>query len=261
MRNLDTEITRSDIARKIRNLRVHRGLTQTELSKLLNLSQNRLSEIERGQGSFTAEQFLVLLKYFNVPLNFFISGKNSHEGSIQNALARLGASHLVESVNLLPSERLEEVEDVVREVLVAADSPRHITALTPILINNIDHLNLTKLWVKLREYGLERRLAWLIENTLDAILRSKNRNLPRRQAAQLQKSEVFLASFLNNVRQKNPSDELEGQEDILGTPILSQKTLQEVRKASSSISRRWGIISNLQPEDFLEALNASHLTS
>ena len=39
---------------------------QSRLARLLGLSQNRLSEIERGEGSFTAEQLIVLLKTFNL---------------------------------------------------------------------------------------------------------------------------------------------------------------------------------------------------
>src|SRR6185436_20500519 len=69
---------RSDVAAKVRALRKARRWTQAELGKRLGLSQARLSEIEGGDGSFTAEQLLLLLKLFNVGASRFVS---SEEGS------------------------------------------------------------------------------------------------------------------------------------------------------------------------------------
>ena len=62
LQSLDKD--RRRIAAKVRELRQSRNWTQAELSKRLQLSQSRLSEIERGAGSFTAEQFLLLLRLF-----------------------------------------------------------------------------------------------------------------------------------------------------------------------------------------------------
>ena len=81
---------RTEIARKIRALREERHWTQADLSKGLGLSQSRFSEIERGQGSFTAEQFLEVLKLFNVPVSHFAVEQGESGSKIQNALARLG---------------------------------------------------------------------------------------------------------------------------------------------------------------------------
>lgn len=93
--------TRAEIAKNVRSLREGRGLTQVELSKRLGLSQGRYSEIERGQGSFTAEQFLEILKIFNVSVSLFASGKTDLGGEFQNALARFGASHVMTQRKLL----------------------------------------------------------------------------------------------------------------------------------------------------------------
>jgi len=106
------EKLRTSIAGKVRQLRTERRWTQAQLAKLLGLSQNRLSEIELGQGSFTAEQLLVVLKTFNVPVDYFASSKASAESQLQNALARLGGSHLFESSEVLPTEALKEVNEV-----------------------------------------------------------------------------------------------------------------------------------------------------
>jgi transcriptional regulator with XRE-family HTH domain len=60
---------RLHIVDKVRALRRARRLTQAELAGKLGLSQARLSEIESGDGSFTAEQLVVILRLFNVGLS------------------------------------------------------------------------------------------------------------------------------------------------------------------------------------------------
>ena len=47
---------RKEIAAGVKALRQKRGWTQKELAELLGLSQNWLSELENGKGSFSAEQ-------------------------------------------------------------------------------------------------------------------------------------------------------------------------------------------------------------
>jgi hypothetical protein len=70
-------------------------------------SQSRLSEIESGGGSFTAEQFLLLLRLLTVGARHFSSERRDMDAELQNALTRLGADHLQEVPDVLPSERLE----------------------------------------------------------------------------------------------------------------------------------------------------------
>ncbi len=250
---------RTEIARKIRALREERHWTQADLSKGLGLSQSRFSEIERGQGSFTAEQFLEVLKLFNVPVSHFAVEQGGSGSKIQNALARLGAIHLHEISDVLPSERLEEAGDVVRETLLGAESPRHITSLAPVLVRNIDRINLNKLHAQFLEYGLERRLAWLIENTLTAVRHELAGGLPRKVAILYGKAEFMLGACLENVpfnrSRRNSVEAL----DILDAQILSEKTLKEVQNSISTISHQWGIATALQPGDFIEALKASRV--
>ena len=155
------------ISTKVKQLRLARSLTQNELAKHLHISQNRLSEIERGGGSFTAEQFLELLRLFNVTASDFVEDNRDPNLELQNALARLGATHLHEST-IVSSLVLVEVQAVVRETLLNG-APRLITALAPVLALHASTLNLPKLYAQLHELGLERRLAWAVENTLDAL--------------------------------------------------------------------------------------------
>lgn len=256
MNALTNDKIRENIARKVRELRRGRRWTQAEFSGRLGLSQSRLSEIERGDGSFTAEQFLVILKLFNVPVSHFVAAEKGIDAELQNALARLGAGHLQEDADVLPSGLLDQVADVVREVLVAADSPRHVTALAPVLVRNVERLSLPRLRLRLAEVGAERRLGWLVANILAALEHVRLTDLPRKEAQTYRRAKVVLGSFLDGW---NPSDPGLGAPDILDHDILSARTLAEVRAANSTISQHWGIVTALQPTDFFEALEASRV--
>jgi hypothetical protein len=139
----------------------------------------------------------------------------------------------------------------VREAIVAAEFPRLITGLAPVLVRNIDGINLKKLHLELAAAGLERRLAWLVENTLEAVRRetpaasTRWRRLYGRARVVL---EAFL-SFLTAEPEAGPR-----APDILDSGIRSKQTLDEVAEESSAISRRWGIVTSLQPENFADAL-------
>lgn len=245
---------RVTVSGKVRRLRQERRWTQARLAALLGLSQNRLSEIERGEGSFTAEQLLVLLRTFNVPVDFFYPGKPAEERQIQNALARLGASHLIESPDVLPSDRLKEASDAIRETLVTAESPRCITGVAPVLVDHIHNLNLNRLKGQLAEVGLDRRLGWTLENTLEAIRGELRRELPRDWLLKYRRAEtalkLFLAPWLAFVGDK------QAPEDILDSVIVSEETVKELRAESSRISRRWRIVSRIRLDDFAHALRS-----
>jgi transcriptional regulator with XRE-family HTH domain len=252
---LSLDKARIQIAKRVRELRKERHWTQAELSKRLQISQGRLSTIEGGGGSFTAEQFLAILKLFNVSATHFVAATADRTSELQNALARLGAQHLKESQDVLPSEQLEKVSDVVRETLVLADSPRLVTALAPVLVRNVDRINLKKLQAELVEVGLGRRLAWLVENTLEAI-REELAHSPRASWARTyRRAEVVLATFLEF---SSPLAAADGVvPDLLDRDIRSKQTREDVASRASAISFRWGIVTSLQTHDFAEALRGA----
>ncbi len=236
-------------------------MSQVELGAQLGLSQGRLSEIERGDGSFTAEQLLVLLKVFNVTVNHFAPAErdagpdSSTQAHLQNALARLGAAHLREEAGVLPTERLAEVTDVIRETLLEG-APRQHTALAPVIVGNIRSIRLRVLWQSLVPLGLERRLGWVLENTLEAALLELTGALRRPWALSYKRAVVVLETFLSGVR---PIVEAERDAplDLLDDTARSAETHRALVAASSMISKRWRIVTDLQPEDFAEALRAA----
>ncbi len=218
----------------------------------LGVSQGRLSQLERGEGSFTAEQFLTVLELFNVGASEFVVRPTEPGAELQNVLARLGAGHLQES-SVLPSERIEEVNDAVRETLVSADAARLVTALAPVLIIHSDSLNLHKLEMDLRRIGLAHRLTWLIENILCAIDLARPLAIPRLQRARRRARAIF-ESYLETAQQPETP---ERSPDLLDANIRSTQTRLQVQAASSDISKRRQIVTAIQPTDFVTALEAA----
>jgi transcriptional regulator with XRE-family HTH domain len=250
---------RTRIAAKVRDLRRSRKWTQAELAKRLQLSQSRLSEIERGTGSFTAEQFLLLLKLFNVTATDFLNEPGEPGLRVQNALARLGALHLQESVRVLPSEQLQDAHAALREAIVDG-SPRLVTSLAPVLARNAIKLNLVKLYAELERLGLERRLLWVAENTLRALELFHGGSEPdRREWARVDRAAELVLQHLLKVMGPSGRDGAPRAvpPDILDTTIRSERTLEDVQRTSSEMSQRWGIVTSLRPEDFLQALRAA----
>lgn len=251
---------RLQITKKVRELRLKKGWSQAKLAELLELSQNRLSEIERGQGSFTAEHLVTILKTFNIPLDFFVKSEITGEEHLQNLLTRLGAGHLQESTNVLPTERIKNAMDTIREVIVSGKSPRLITALAPVIVQYAEPAMLNQLRYQLTDLGFFNRYAWLLENTLTAIARelSDDSKLPKELKLQYRHASEVLQNLLGfrgfNLSRFQPF--LKNRKEIWGIDeeIKSKETFREVQKASSKISKKWGIVTRLQPEDFVEAL-------
>lgn len=250
--------SRQEIARKVRDLRNARGWTQAELAKRLHLSQNRLSEIERGQGSFTAEQFLLILRLFNVTTSDFTSEARDVELDVQNALARHGATQLQESANVLPSEELDTVHNSLREALLLG-SPRLVTGAASVLANHAQRLSLPRLYVELAELGHGRRLAWLVDNTLSALNKLVHHGGSGATTwTQLRRrAELPFRMFLDFAGTQIAPDQPNTTYDVLDATIRTRRTLEEVQRQLSGPSIRWGIVTNLQPQDFVEALKAS----
>lgn len=240
------------VAEKIRELRLERRWTQAELAKLLGISQNRLSELERDKGSFSAEQLILLLETFNVPLSYFVSPVHTDVSStIQNALTRLGAFHLKESQDVLPSERLDQTNYLIRETLIAAESSRQITALLPVFVRNALWVNGIKLRSDFEKLGALNRLGWLFENFKEALKtegglhgRSKYGDAPLVLALTEQ---ACVAP--SQIKPDAPEDVLEPELRGVG-----EKTLQEVRAERSPLSKKWRILTRIQPRDFIHAL-------
>ena len=188
-----------------------------------------------------------------------MSHKGKADQKIQNALARLGATHLSENQDALPSEKLEEVVAVVYETLIAADSSRQIAALGPVIVNYATRPILGKLRIRFNEAGLINRFGWLLANVREAIKSELAESLPREWRKKYAKADLILKNLLYFPRpQLDRKDK--SIEDILDSTIASPESLEDVRESSSDISKKWGIVTRLQPEDFAIALRDARET-
>jgi hypothetical protein len=159
---------------------------------------------------------------------------------------------LRESENALPNER--SLLEVVGDTLAFGES-RLITALAPVLVKNIDELNLPLLRLRLTEAGLERRLGWLIENVLIAVRSELGKTLDRESNKRYRRAamvlEIEIEATGTNVRPGTP--------DLLDPQIRSAKTRNEILAVASLPSRRWAIATRLQPADFEHALELARV--
>lgn len=256
---LDMEATRREIVRKLREVRLARGWSQAELAGRLGLSQARLSVIERGGGTISAEQFVALLALTNLPIEAFVP-RQDPEDEIQNALARLGALHLRELDDVVPTDRFQHVEAAVVETLAAPRSSRFILALAPVVVWNADQLSLTQVNERLSRIGLAARLGWLVEALehalpLAALTRGSEWWRRRRRA------ELVLAEFRARPGAiRPPAESPEAPTDHLDAQLRSIKSLHNEWRNSDALARRWGIATMLGASDFAHALveAASH---
>lgn len=249
---------RGEIGLKLKALREARLISQVELAKRLEISQAGLSKIERGVSSLNTEDFLQVLRTFNVPASHFYpdKGKGSSEDVLQNALTRLGAVHLYENTSL-PSENLEQANQVIREVLADGRNPRHITALAPVIVAQIRQISLSKLWSELASLGLERRLGWTLENTSEA-LKLVSKPLDSTVSERHRQAETVLDRFLANISAATSAAYDVLVPDIVGVAAPSERTISSLEKKASQTSTKWRILSPIKVQDFVEALEASH---
>ncbi|MBI4124687.1 MAG: helix-turn-helix transcriptional regulator [Deltaproteobacteria bacterium] len=234
----------------LRKVRQERRWTQAELAEKLGLSQSRLSEIEHGKGSLTAEQFITLLKLFNLPISHFIKTKSDNsEAQLQKALARLGGTQLKEDPNVLPSEKLNDAYNVILETVIGG-SPRLLTALTPVIILHAHPPLFRKIINKLKEYRLENRFYWVLNGVSRVIDRRFKTHVPHNKRFIYRRAKTILEEMLN--WQTMIASEYE--EDRLDAGIVSEKTFHQLRESRDALALVWKVVTRIREEDFYNAL-------
>lgn len=61
---------------RIRDLRIEKNLTQNELSKILNCSQQVYSNYELGQRDIPTDILILLSRYYNVSIDYILNQTN-----------------------------------------------------------------------------------------------------------------------------------------------------------------------------------------
>lgn len=251
MKNYSIKQVRLAIADKVRALRKERRWTQARLAGLLGISQNRLSEIERGDGSFTAEQLVLIMSTFNLHPDHFSVFRLNTSDELQNTLARLGASDLRESTQPGGLGRGVSAAEALLEALIAADSPRQVTAIAPVLVAQIGKFSLGRLRLRAAEAGYEARLGWALESVLSAV-REELPSVSGTRRNRFRRAALLLSSAL--AAWPLPKD---AGEDILDQDILSEEGAAEARAERSVLARKWGIVTRITLADFKKALGGA----
>lgn len=242
----------SKIAFIIKDARKKRRLSQSELAKRLNITQARYSQIENGKGSFSAEQLIDLVRFFNIPLSAFeVSKKKIDEGEVlQNAVAYFGGQNLYETQDLLPSEKFDRLNAVVFETLIASRSARLLTGLAVVIIKNIYDIDFNWIESRLIQRNCLNRWGWLLENTLEALKLSSHYNKRTNRKA------IFkISRYLDLLKLEWEINKRENRDTLLDKNIESAKTINMVLAERSEVSKRWNILSRIQVEDFKKALD------
>ncbi len=256
---MDKEPIQLAIASGLRRLRKEKGVTQAQLAKSLRLSQAQLSKIENGGGSLTAEQFIWLLQEYSLPLGYFIVPKQKFEEDpfLQNALVHLGATHLRLVPGVAVPERLEFPETAILEALVE-DSSRLITALAPVIVRHCERINFQRIARDLRTYafGVRNRIWWIVDGTYHALERRlQDPSLPRNFRRLYQKAFLLLERKKSEASQAQ--EQLRDQEDELDQDLISERTIQLIKKNRDPLAQRWHILTRVKGADFEQALKDS----
>lgn len=62
---------RNDIGKKLKKLRLEKGISQEKLAEYVDMSREHISCIERGKHLATVETLYNLSKYFEVDIKYF----------------------------------------------------------------------------------------------------------------------------------------------------------------------------------------------
>lgn len=235
------------ISATVRRLRTEQGFTQRELAQHLGISQGRLSQLERGGGSFSAEQLITMLRLFDVDIDAF-DPLPSSDGSLQNALIRFGARHLRPDPDARVLEEHNSATRALLAVLLTPASPRFLTALAPVLLWSCDQLSLPAIQDRLVQAGAPHRLPWLVENTLEAIGQERPETTDWRR--QIERGSMVGTIFLNHLAVPAQDAPL----DPIDRGIRTLRSQQEAVAEASAITRKWRLVTMLQVHDFARAL-------
>lgn len=250
----------SVLSNSLKRLRKEKGFTQSKMSQVLGISQSRLSEIEQGKGSIAAEQLLFLLKEFNLRLDdFWDRPPQNVSDQLEKSLQRLGAYYLAPNPSIVPSDRLSELHDVLRETLIGVPSKNHILALAPVIVRQIKFINFDTLCMKLYDLGIDARVWWIVEGTLWAVRQRLKWVLPLatqdlyQLAAEILSRKTKPANYFFHVRKGYPND-------VFDSDILSVKDFEEVRNSRDELAIRWRLITRIRVEDLAGALEKNEKT-
>jgi transcriptional regulator with XRE-family HTH domain len=70
----------AEIGKRVRSLRLHRGLSQTELGNELDITFQQVQKYEKGTNRISAGRLQRIGEVLNVPITFFFKGEEETTG-------------------------------------------------------------------------------------------------------------------------------------------------------------------------------------
>lgn len=83
-----------EIGRRIRALRLERGLSQTELGNLLGITFQQIQKYEKGANRVAAGRLQRIAEALDVPITFFYSGSTDRKARVDEDSIDVGLSFL-----------------------------------------------------------------------------------------------------------------------------------------------------------------------
>lgn len=249
----EIDVLRRRLGPTTRRLRLERGWTLAQLARHLDLSESRLSELERGAGSFAAEHLLTLFRLFHVGPEDFLGGDAALDpvvGSLVAALAKFGARHLAVDDTFVIRREHSRVVDAVQEVLLRHPSARLLTALPPVLVVSSGDRPLAAVQHAVVQAGVPGRWRWLLDHfvaALDAVGEGGSVTWRRDSA----RARTVVSHFLESL----PRPAADAPFDLLDPDLRSARSVKAAEAAASAIDRRWRVLSRLDTPDFVGPLD------
>lgn len=104
-----------DFPARFRELRIKKGLSQTELGKLFNLSKQTISSYENGRSSPDPDQLDQFATFFDVSVDYLLGRTNIRKFDLDIDNIAAMRSREMEGYNDLTKEEQEFLRNFVRE--------------------------------------------------------------------------------------------------------------------------------------------------
>lgn len=96
---------------RLKNLRIEKGISQTELAKQFNIARSTLSQYESNQRTPSDEIKIKLSEYFNVSLDYLL-GKTDIKSYTEDSNVTI-ALHSDTDYDDLPDEAIKEINNFI----------------------------------------------------------------------------------------------------------------------------------------------------
>lgn len=110
------------IGRRIRNLRVFNGYTQTEFGKIIGVTFQQVQKYENGSNHISAENLYLISQKMRVDINYFFEKLHSHDGEAFPD-SDLRASSTLQT--LLAIQKTKRGRDILKLLKIILDTPKN----------------------------------------------------------------------------------------------------------------------------------------